>query len=108
MSEDLRQVSGPKCVNMFFFCFRTIIAGLAFAGLSCLESGGINADCMPQHFLSVLFFFFISFVQVIMFSRRACEVVWGCSVPWEYLPLTLHGCLAFIPKAKPLNGEVFC
>ena len=72
MSEDLRQVSGPKCVNMFFFCFRTIIAGLAFAGLSCLESGGINADCMPHHFPSVLFFIFISFVQVIQaFSRKS-------------------------------------
>ena len=33
--------------------------------------------------------------------------MWGCSVPWEFLPVTLHGCLAFIPKAKPLNGEVF-
>ena len=69
------------------------MTGLAFAGLSCLESGGINADCMPQHFLSVLFFIFISSVRVSLFSRRACEVVWGCSMPWEYLPLTLHDCL---------------
>ena len=60
MSENLGQVSGPKHVNLFFFCFRTIIAGLAFAGLSCLESGGINADCMPQCFF--LFYFLLSFL----------------------------------------------
>ena len=104
-SENFGQVSGPKHVNMLFFCFKTIIAGLAFAGLSCLEREGINADCRPQKFLSVLFFIFISFVLVILFSIRACEVVVVCR---EYLPLTLDGCLAFIPKAKPLNGEFFC
>ena len=63
VSENLGQVSDPKHVNTFFFCFKAIIVGLAFAGLSCLESGGINADCMPQHFLSVLFFIFISFYK---------------------------------------------
>ena len=96
-----------RSVGILFASHKYIIAGLAFAGLSCLESERINVDCMPQHFLSVLFFIFIYFVQVILFSRRAFEVVWGCSVPWEYLPLTLHGCLACIPKAEPLNGEVF-
>ena len=81
-------------------------AGLALVGLFGLESSG--ADCMPQNFLSFLFLIFISFVQVILFSRRAREVVWGCSAPWEDLPPALNGCLAFIPKAKPLNSEVFC
>ena len=39
---------------------------------------------------------------------RACEVVWGCSVPWEHLSLDFNGQLIFVSKADPLNGEVFC
>ena len=77
------------------FLFQSHHSRTVFAGLSCLKSPEID-----EH---VLLFLLISSVQVILFSKRLCEVVWGCIAPWEYLPLTLHGCLAYIPKDKSLK-----
>ena len=83
--------------------FFPLFISLSF--FSIKNTSTVVCYCLPQLYFS----FVLTFPNIALkFVLRACEVVWGCSVPWEHLSLDFRGQLIFVSKADPLNGEVFC
>ena len=106
MPEDFGRAPRSSAVNMLFILYFDYKVSIES---SLFEHRTDSLFCLPHtlYFYTILRSFIFLIIGHIIFSR-ACEVVRGCSVPWDNLSLDPYGRLIFYPKADPLNGEVFC